>query len=635
MGRCLSSLARIGALILLLSATLLATPPAQARDHITERAWLEDPTGQLALEQVRKLPLTTFQGVLSRGYGDSAIWVRLRIAPRARPALPPHGDGLVLRIRPVYLDDIQVFDPTLSDHRLAVTGDRHHPRGDVLRGLEFLVPVASASEPRDLWLRVASTSTRQIDVQALGVDDMAGATLPENLTVGLYLGLVLALLTWGAISWALTREALMAIFAVKQGAAWLFALSSFGVLRNFWPQTWAAGALDTLGSVFSITAVGAAVLFHIRFIEEFIPARWAWRLMYAAQALTPVCLLLLAIGKTAEALEINMLTILITPTIALACVLTGTAWSQADPVRRPLLPRAVVIAFYLMIVSFLVTASLSGLALVRGHLATIYVSQIHGLVTGVLLLILLQFRAHFQQQQQRQVMIDLERSKLQAQHEQQTRQEQEKLLAMLAHEIKTPLATMHMRLDPQASGSREIRQAIADMNGIIERCLQASQVGEGQLEARMSPQDLVHLARDAVAASSQSQRVRMKAPDKLVVQTDRQLLFVVLSNLLDNACKYSPADSSIELSLRLDLENPLGPGVELMVCNRPGAAGWPDPDRLFQKYYRAPHAQRQAGTGLGLYLVRSLVHTLGGGIAHVPDESVVRFVVRLPHQPGA
>ena len=59
-------------------------------------------------------------------------------------------------------------------------------------------------------------------------------------------------------------------------------------------------------------------------------------------------------------------------------------------------------------------------------------------------------------------------------------------------------------------------------------------------------------------------------------------------------------------------------------------AGKPEADKIFQKYYRSPHARRKAGTGLGLFLVSRLLDTLGGRIDYLPDEHWVCFAVHLP-----
>ena len=117
----------------------------------------------------------------------------------------------------------------------------------------------------------------------------------------------------------------------------------------------------------------------------------------------------------------------------------------------------------------------------------------HGLVTAFFVLLMLQYRAHVMNQQRREINLALERSQLQAQQERQTREEQEKLLTMLAHELKTPLATMHMRLDTSALGIQEIRKAIRDMDNVIERCLQITQLGDRQLTAHLAPTEVVDL----------------------------------------------------------------------------------------------------------------------------------------------
>lgn len=218
-------------------------------------------------------------------------------------------------------------------------------------------------------------------------------------------------------------------------------------------------------------------------------------------------------------------------------------------------------------------------------------------------------------------------------HERQLREEIGNLLAMLTHEIKTPLATMHLRLDAQAKGGREIRQAMRDMDAVIERCLQALQLGDGQLTVHRQALKLADIVRDAVGACAQPTRVQLEVPQSLTVETDAQMLFMVLSNLLDNACKYSAPETPLELRCTVAAPAPRQPPVvRLALGNAPGRAGWPDPVHVFDKYYRSPQAQRQSGTGLGLYLVQNFMKALGGKITYEPDQERVWFVLTLPLQ---
>lgn len=603
---------------------------AAAQDHITQRSWLEDPSGQLTWTEVAQQRGQSFEGVISLGFGEAPVWVRLRIDPKAQPAPSQADEPLMLRIRPVYLDDIQIFDPLVGG-QIGVIGDLHHPRGQFFEGLDFVVPIARGDAPRDIWLRLSSSSTRQLAVQAVNHDALHHMTSSQQLIFALYVSVILLFSIWGWVQWLFSREKVIGAFALKQAAALVFALGSLGYTRAFWPSDWPAAWLDTTTTLSSIFAVSAAIYFHISLILEFEPPPWVGYLLRVPMLLVPTKLLLVFFDHSMLALRINMVEILLTPFLFLGAVSLARVWDQQENLEKPVLARWVVIGFYSLLVLILLVASLPGLGLAKGGEIPLYLVQVHGLLTAFLILLMLQYRKHVQQARQRDTALALERSQLQAIQERGIREEQEKLLAMLAHELKTPLSTMHMRLDADAQGSREIRHAIRDMNAVIERCLQTAQFSDRQLQANLTPVDLVGVLQDVVSASAEPARVVMQAPDRWTVQTDQQLMHIVLSNLIENACKYAEPSSPIEVKLFSDLA---ADGVTQKICfeisNLPGRAGWPEASQVFEKYYRSPHARRQAGTGLGLYLVRNLVQVLGGQIDYAPDESHVRFVVCLP-----
>ena len=89
------------------------------------------------------------------------------------------------------------------------------------------------------------------------------------------------------------------------------------------------------------------------------------------------------------------------------------------------------------------------------------------------------------------------------------------------------------------------------------------------------------------------------------------MLTIVLSNLIDNACKYSAPNTPIQVSLELETKDGRD-GCLWTICNQVGQAGFPDPEKVFTKYYRSPHARRQSGSGLGLYLVKRLITLFQG-----------------------
>ena len=629
-GRMTERLLELAGLVVSLFALLLASP-VYARDHIVEKAWLEDSTARLEWSDVQRLPLTPYSGVLSRGFGDSALWVRLTVDPHRWAAPNQSPEQLVLRVRPVYLDDIQVFDPLAPDGLVGATGDVRHPRTQRMAGMDFLVPIARGEEPRQIWVRVVSTSTRQISTQVFNLDDLQERNFFQQLAYALYIGVIAIFMVWGVVNWLFSGERIIGMFGVMQALGLFYALGSLGYVRTFWPVHWPAHWLDLFTTMGSILAVSAALLFHVMLTREFDLPLWVRRLQNALLALEPAKLVMvLLLDQTTLALHINMIEVLFAPVLFLLAVLTARGWRQVQPQKSPLLARSVVLGFYVFMVLTLAVAALPGLAVTAGGEIQLYLVQTHALITAFLILLMLQYRIRVRNRLQAEVARALERSELQAQQERAIREEQDQLLAMLTHEIKTPLATMQLRLDASSPGSREIRSAIRDMNSVIERCLQAAQFDDQRLEVRREMVDLHKLVSDVLTAGGQPERVQVQMPHALTVRTDRQLLFIALHNLLENACKYAAADTPVTLNLSMGGVGSAGPCVLLTVANVPGASGWPDPQRVFEKYYRSPSARRMAGTGLGLYLVRHLVLKLGGSVRYEPTSTQVRFTVELP-----
>ena len=605
---------------------------ALAQDHITERAWMEDTSRQMSWSEVQKQELHPFAGLLSKGFGDSVIWLRLRVDPDMAPKPVLMPERLVLRIRPVYLDNIRVYDPLSPDGLSGVTGDIHPPSHAELQSLNLLVPIARGTEPRDIWLRLDSSSTRQIDVQALNEDSLRQSALHQSLVFAGYLGLVLLLAVWGIVHWLFSRDRLIGVFGIKQIAALLFAVCSLGYLRALWPENWPIWLINQATTAFSITAVTAAVLFHVLLIREFKPPRWIQHLHLMLLALFPVKLVLLMLGWPIAALRINMSEVLCSPTIFLISVLLSKGWSS-NTSDRPALSRALAIGFYTALLGLLAMAALPALGITNGNEIGLYIVQVHGLVTAFLVLLMLQYRGHIIRKKQQEIAMALDLSQMQAQQERTIRQEQEKLLAMLAHELKTPLATIHMRLDTQSSGSHQINQAIRDMNSVIERCQQTSQLDDRQIVPHLQTVDLTAMIHDAISSCAHPERIELDLPDhRPQIQTDPQLLSIVLNNLLENACKYAAQHSPILIRLQ-PAEQETAAHWALEVANEAGPAGWPDADKVFEKYYRSPHARRQTGSGLGLYLVRHLMHALGGLIDYAPSQDRIRFILYLPTSP--
>jgi len=201
-------------------------------------------------------------------------------------------------------------------------------------------------------------------------------------------------------------------------------------------------------------------------------------------------------------------------------------------------------------------------------------------------------------------------------------------LAMLAHELRNPLAPISaaaevLRLghanDPRLRRTSEIvTRQVRHMAVLIDDLLDASRVTRGIVTVQREDQDLREIVAAAVEQAApqmeaRRHRLRVALGDAPVrVSGDRERLVQVVTNLLDNAAKYTPDGGAIELALAHD-------GGEAALAVRDNGAGVPPElcERIFDLFVQGQrNADRaQGGLGIGLALARRLVELHGGSLA--------------------
>jgi two-component system CheB/CheR fusion protein len=228
----------------------------------------------------------------------------------------------------------------------------------------------------------------------------------------------------------------------------------------------------------------------------------------------------------------------------------------------------------------------------------------------------------------------------------QTRQRDE-YLAMLAHELRTPLATTvaamqvwlqasrQTDLDSQKRAQKIFADQLEYQARMITQLLSVSRVTQGVIALHLERFDLAQLVQDAVhlrqvQSAQRELRITLDTPAAgLMVSADRMRLEQILSNLLDNAVQYTPAGGAIHVGLAAR-----GRDVTLAVSDTGigmAADVLPGIFEIFSKSGRALDS-RPGRLGLGLSLVRGLVQLHGGEIkAHSEGASLgSSFVVTLP-----
>jgi two-component system sensor histidine kinase SenX3 len=222
----------------------------------------------------------------------------------------------------------------------------------------------------------------------------------------------------------------------------------------------------------------------------------------------------------------------------------------------------------------------------------------------------------------------------------------------VTHELKTPVASIRLYL--QTLQTRDIdelkrqefyRVMVEDTDRLletIEPVLRAARLGAKLRRARPTPVDLSAVVRESLALA----RTRHHLPEDALtyreslagrtaprVLGDADELKAAVSNLVDNAVKYSGP----QILVAVELEQPEGEQATLRVRDRGVGISAGELKRIFKRFYRIPGAVavRVKGTGLGLFIVRSVVARHGGKV-FAESEGPGRgstFTVRLPLLP--
>ena len=607
--------------VLLLS---LITQTAPAQDRITGRALFEDATAAMDFQQVQSQTFIPFSNILSGGYGRSVLWVRLHIEPETGDADEP----LILRIRPGYLDEVGLYDPRYQSLGNQVTGDNLPGSADAYRSLNNNLVIPQGDQPREIWLRVASTSSRLLQVQALSGPETLRLDRQQEMLYSLFLAFLALLSLWGASHWLIRPDRLLLLFTLKQAVGLIYMVGYLGYAREFWPDglTAITPGQYTDWSLPLYTLLGCLFDYHL--LRSFHANALGLKLLLVLAAGLVFEYALLLFDQSQEAFMLNGVVVLIGVCLTLLLALTTPNPEKLAPGNRlPLSRRAIILLYSAIFLGFM-TSVLPLLGLTQASFLVFDGFLIYSLVSGLAMLLVMIRRMRESERQLTAAEAARDCAEGRAAAEQLQRQEQAQFLTMLTHELKTPLAVVRMVLGAKTltdDMKDEAERSIRDMNHIVQRCMQVERLNDQDVPRQRLACCLAEELADIIQHTTQAHRVDLlsEAPPT-ILETDPLLLRLIVANLIDNACKYSPTDSTITVHLGAPVG--LDPnGFSIRVANLPGKAGWPDPQQVFNKYYRHPRAHEHTGSGLGLFLSARLAKQLGGELRYCPTAQEVVF----------
>jgi two-component system phosphate regulon sensor histidine kinase PhoR len=217
-------------------------------------------------------------------------------------------------------------------------------------------------------------------------------------------------------------------------------------------------------------------------------------------------------------------------------------------------------------------------------------------------------------------------------------------VATASHELRTPLTSIYGAAQTLLGRSdlseqrrvelmRIIEQESTQLARVVDQLLLSARLDRGTLTQTTAPCDVRALARSVLNAAETRKRPNIRLaftapPEMAPIDCDEGLLRQVVSNLVDNALKYSPGGGRVELRLDDGPER-----IRISVHDQGLGIPVSEQDRIFDKFYRldADMSRGVGGSGLGLHIARELVEQMGGSISveSVPGSGST-FTVTLP-----
>ncbi|WP_146872495.1 sensor histidine kinase [Halovibrio variabilis] len=578
---------------------------------------LTDPQGQLSLEQASEQlqqQAPTERSTFSRGYVDDTFWLRFELSETIFAGQPRW-----LELGPNFVDDIRLYyRPRKSDQPwdLKQTGDLLLGRSDIdYRNPVFVLSPPGNGRSYEAIIRVQSSSTTILRASLWEPTEFLGHASRSTAFWSFYFGLaaissllaaILAFVLGGRLLWSVTAFSITYLFVASVQGYLNWLSSNLGVpLQHY------------LTSILTLTSYIALLWLCVETVNMKQHLPWAYKIMMICCGLTLLLLVLIPLNRYGLAVKIQALFYLPTSITFIISVLY--VW-HLDNYRLSTL---------LLGLSPLIciTASMFGLFSAFGWIPfkpEIYVIWQYALIVNMLLVMAI---AVYRIREKKLEEVEKHQLASELKAERDASFHQRQFMGMVSHEFRTPLAVIsgsleNLRYLEQDNSDRtprynKIQRATERLVQLTDNCLADARLAANDLYLDPQPANLFDLIGSSAALvqlSDDHQLImtiegkpanEVHAPECTVI-VDAALIRIALSNVIDNAVKYSTGGA-----IHIDCSQKDGrPTVSIF--DKGSGINEQDAKQIFDRYRRGTQSKR--GAGLGLYVARQIARAHEGDL---------------------
>jgi signal transduction histidine kinase len=615
-------------------------PCVQAAGPEPALAYFHDEAAGLDIHEVQQKVFQPFAKSVRLGFLRGDTWIRVTRQPdQASHAVVAGELPWVVRVGPHYLDHVWMYQWLDGRWVVEQQGDLKRKKADICRDdLYCFNPSQDSNQAFTAYFKVNTVGFRWIQLEVMGQQALQKNVIDRVVRISVALALAVALLFLGVLFLTVDSSRLMQTYCIFQLTAFAFTFSTTGAMAQTFAEV-DPHILNKWGQSFQLLRVGMTVILGWSVLMQYRNSALYNGLVRVLVLSCALTLGMLWTWDAQHALELSFLLFVLNPMVQLLGVVK--AQGIEPKIQKILVVGYAVYALILVYGSGVAFGWLPGLES-DATLSTISDWRLNGGLMSLFVFWIVIRQHQSGKLKQLEEVQTLRLVRLQADNQAQQLKERQSLIDMLTHELKNPLSTIRFSLESikrsRAQGEasdapvQHIAQSVDRMDALIEHVAESNQVEYGHIDV-IEHLNLTQIVLESIMDYSNPDKFNFTHSADTSLHANRQLVNVVVENLLGNAYKYaSEGRVNVTLSNEPQSPNRAEANVVLRVRNEVTAENLPDQNQLFTRYYRHPNVMGISGMGIGLSLVKSAVERMGGNVdVEIVDRNVT-FTVHLPVQ---
>ena len=619
-------------IILLLTLVIFRVAHAEVR---YDTSFLYDPEATLQVTDLPARAMERFDNDLQMGFRSGAVWIRINIEGQL-PASAVEGDGLypVLRLGPFLLDRIELFEWSEGSWQKQIAGDMRpqhadHSCPDDRYCFNLKTPITTQNT---LYVRVRTHGLMSVHTHVVTLKNLPATVTSRILMINAPLWLASCLLMLGAVLLLHGDSRLIPVYCAFQVTVILFLLANTGLLYG-WLGDLSPRAMNVIVDLVTALRLLTTVTLGWVLISRYQPSANYVRCIQLMLLLGILSVLLIVAGLATLGLKLIFVLYVLNSFLqlygALSCknlsVHRKRIWYTAH-------------TLYVVMVLLGILNMFGGMDLTRqlSLIRSVPEWRLNGIGIWLAYFILVLYEQFSRQGEKNAELHQLRHHAVQLRATEHQLADRHALLNILTHELKNPLGTVTFalaNLKNQLQLKNESMRGYNNINASIQRMdtLIANVARRNQMDAPHTgqPTELINAQRFFEKITSdfeKPERFALHIQPQAYFTADPFLLKVAFENLLRNAYQYGIADEKITVDVQMGLHGP-----EVEISNPVAADKMPDPQQLFDRYYRHENVRDRPGMGIGLSLVQGSAEKMNASIAYRQRGENAVFTLKFKH----